>query len=309
MASRMTERAPGGGGLPRVTIGAALLVLCLALGAVLFPGREHSADQGRFLVFTAPGMDSQRQELFEALAGYLEEELGRSLEMVLESRSGPFLAEARAGADFVLCPDGLALSLERDRFAPLVACRRKMPANLRPRGVLVYRRSAGQSGRPWQDAPRRTVFGDSLSLVTTGGVPWRQEARSCAFGPDPYDHGPVLHALRLGAFDYALVRQWDAAAFFAAGLLDEQEFVLENRTPPVPDIVLMAAREASMVERVRWAEDLALVDVEGQPATEAAHHLAARLAALDLTGFGLLLEPDFERVRRLFGEDWPPQDD
>ncbi len=266
-------------------------------------GRNHQ--QGRLLVFAGWGQENTRQALAGDLAQFLAEQSGRPFETVVVRERGLFLKEARQGADFVLCPDGLALQLDEQKYDPLVAGRRKMPANLRPRGVVVYRLEAGLRRQPWRERPARTVLGDSLSLVATGGVDWSGGGLPCACGPDPYDHGPVLHALRLGAFDYALVRQWDAEAFFADGLLDPQVFGLEMRTDPVPDIVLLADREASMVDRVRWAEDLTLVGVEEQPTTEAGHRLAVSLPALGLSGFSLLLDTDLDRMRKLYGGDWP----
>lgn len=291
-------------GLPKVTIAGSLLVLLLALGAVVIPGREKGATAGRLLIFTSPGKETERQALFADLREFLGAQIGHPLDIVQVTDKTAFLREATSGADFILCPDGLALALDAENYGPLVAGRRKMPTNLRPRGVLVFRLDAGPSEAPWDEVPERTVFGDSLSLVAVGLRQAGNWNSGCAFGPDPYDHGPALHALRLGAFDYALVRQWDAESFFTAGLLDPSEFGMVMRTPPFPDIVLMADREASLVDRVRWAEDLALLNVEDQPVTELGTELSSNLECLGLTGFHLLLEPDFERLRRQFGDRW-----
>jgi len=289
-----------------VTIAAALLVLLLALGAVLFPRSDVHSPEGRLLVLVGWGQDGPRQELIQNLGDYLTDLAGRPLETVLVRDRDRFFSEANQGADFVFCPDGLALGLAGADYAPLVAGNRKMPGNLRPRGTVVYRRGMGLPSRPWEEAAGRTVFGDSLSLVAVGAVPHKARSGDCAFGPDPYDHGSVLHALRLGAFDFAFVRQWDAEAFFASGLLDPDVYGMEMVTDPVPDVVLMASRKVSLVQRMAWAEDLSLLDLGEPPITTAGRDLVHSLSSVGLSGFQVLLEPDFERLRGEFSDRWPP---
>ncbi|PID81609.1 hypothetical protein CSA17_00800 [bacterium DOLJORAL78_65_58] len=298
--------APRPAGVPRVAVVAALLVLVLAVGAVIFPRSDTRRPQGRLLAFVGGEPGGARREMIQDLGAYLAEQGGHPLEVVTVRDRERFLALAAAGADFALCPDGLALGLEDSSYASLAAGRRKMPSNLWPRGVLVYRRSAAPLDKPWTEAPARTVFGDSLSLSALGGVEVSADLRACAFGPDPYDHGPVLHALRLGAFDYALVRQWDAEAFFTAGLLDAELYELEMMTDPVPDMVLMVHRKASVVQRMAWAEALSLLGTGERPVTEAGRELAHSLSVLGLAGFDILLELDFDRLRGRFGDCWPP---
>ncbi len=295
--------------LPRVTIVAAILILVLALGAVFFPRAGSYDMQGVFLVFDAPGSNDARVELFSTMADVLEELSGHTMALVVVDTREEFLLQAKQGVDFVLCPDGLALELDQADFGLLVAGRRKLPANLRPRGVMVFRREGGFEPEPWQSHPERTVFGDSLSLVAIGGTGPMSEHRFCAFGPDPYDHGPVLHALRLGAFDFALVRQWDANKFFAHGLLDSVVWGVEERTVPVPDIVLLASRRIPLVERLKWADSLALIGRSGQMKTENPGRMLRNLEEIGLVGFNLLLEPDFELVRRNFQGNWLPEAD
>lgn len=294
---------------PLITLAAAALVLVLALGAVFFPRGDGYDLKGVLLVLDAPSAAGTRQETFTLLAGFLEELSGESLEVKRTSSRSEFLELAEKGVDFLFCPDGLALELGRQQYLPLVAGKRSMPTNLRPRGVLVYRKSLGQQSRPWQSHPQRTIFGDSLSLVALGGLPRSEIDPGCRFGPDPYDHRPALHALRLGGGDFALVRQWDADSFFAAGLLDSAQWGVQNRTVPVPDLVVMASRSIPVVERLKWADSLALVGRSDQPASEGAAALAEGLQSLGLIGFNLLLDPDFELVRRNFPTDWPPQPD
>jgi hypothetical protein len=169
--------------------------------------------------------------------------------------------------------------------------------------VLLRRRSAPPAAAPWRSHPGRTVLGDTVSLAVVGA--WSMEAGGprpapgVAAGPDPWDHAPVLHALRLGAFDYALVRQWDADRFFAQGLLTTAEWAVTETTPPVPDAVLMAPRRLAPGRRLAIGETLTRVGREDGGADTALTALARGLEELHLAGFNLLVEPDFERVRRL----------
>ncbi len=301
----MDAAAPRSAGLPRVAVVAALLVLVLAVGTLIVPRSDTRRPGGRLLAFVGGEPGGARREMVQDLGAYLAEQAGYPLEVVPVRDRERFLALAAGGVDFALCPDGLALGLEDSSYASLAVGRRKMPSNLWPRGVMVHRRDAAPLDKPWVEAPARTVFGDSLSLAALGGVEASADLRACAFGPDPYDHGPVLHALRLGAFDYALVRQWDAEAFFTAGLLDAELYELEMVTDPVPDMVLMAHRKASVVQRMAWAEALGLLGTGERPVTEAGRELAQSLSGLGLAGFDILLELDFDRLRGRFGGRGP----
>ncbi|MCP4292864.1 MAG: hypothetical protein GY780_13650 [bacterium] len=299
--------------LPWVTLIAALLVLVLAFAAVLFPDSGGYNLQGVFLVFDGPHSGPERQELFESICSVLEDASGQSMNLVVVNKTSEFFKEAQKGVDFVLCPDGLALQLAQDDFGLLVCGRRKLPDNLRPRGVVVSRADMSEVKQPWMNHARRTVFGDSLSLVSLGSVNSQADLSLCSFGPDPYDHRPVLHALRLGAFDFACVRQWDADSFFRSGLLDPKEWIVKDHTDPVPDLVVMASRKIPLVERLKWADSLALLGRSGENSEDPSlksqniHHLIEQLGAVGLTGFNILLEPDFELVRRKFSGDWPPE--
>ncbi len=291
--------------LPRVTLAAAFLVLILALGSVFFPHSGQYEMHEILLVYDTPGVNAGRDVFFRSLAQTLEKISGHPMKLVVAESRGEFLRLAVAGVDFILSPDGLALELEPTQYSQMASGRRKAPSNLRPQGVMVYRKSAGCVERPWESHPRRTVFGDSLSLVCMGGIGSGLRAEGCSFGPDPYDHGSVLHALRLGAFDFALVRQWDADDFFSSGLLDSAVWGLKKRTVPVPDIVVMASQEIPLVDRLQWADTLALTGRSGQPASESTEMMVHNLDKLGLVGFNILLEPDFEMVRRIFARHWP----
>ncbi len=308
-----STNAPQGRGenrsLSRVTMGAAALVVVLALGAVFSPRVGRYDMQGIFLAFSPPGSSADRIDLFASMTDIFAELSGNTMELVVVDTRENFLQKAEQGVDFVLCPDGLALELAQADFGFLVAGRRKLPSNLRPRGVLVFRSQGGTESEPWRSHPGRTVFGDSLSLVSIGGTGPVSSNGQCAFGPDPYDHGPVLHALRLGAFDFALVRQWDANRFFSQGLLDPVVWSVEDRTIPVPDVVVLASRKIPLVERLKWAESLALMGRSGQEKDSRPERTLRHLDELGLVGFNLLLEPEIELVRRNFQGNWPPEVD
>ena len=285
---------------------AALFVLLLAVGAVLWPAGRQTTLQGVFLVFDPMGDEARVDGLYRPLAEYLENISGHAMEMKVVQESGAFLAATAGGADFIFCPDGLAFQVESKKYEPLASGRRAAPRNLRPSSVLVYRKSAGLVERPWLTHPKRTVAGDSLSLAATGAflVGPGGLAPGCSWGPDPYDHGPVLHAARLGAFDFACVRQWDADRFFSSGLLSDADWGMATLTDPVPDVVFLASRRVPGSIRLEVREALVGVARSGEPFTPEGAALAKGLPLLRLVGFNLLIESDFERVRRNFIGHW-----
>jgi hypothetical protein len=299
-----------------VTGAAAAVVLLLALGALFWPGGAARRGSNVFLVFDSSLEADRLDGVYEPLALYLEELTGRPLDILVAVTRQDFLARAEEGAGFVLCPDGLAIGLDRGEYAPVVVGRRAAPRNLRPRGVLVYRKSAGLVREPWVRRPEATVFGDSLTLAATGA--WRRAgeratpapaaAAACGWGPDPYDHAPALHAARLGAFDYAVVRQWDADRFFTTGLLTTLEWGVEPLTVPVPDVVLLAG-PAEVGSRLEVGDRLAALGRRTDGENPAAGRLRTALGRLGLVGFNLLVEPDFDLVRRNFAPDWLPGTD
>jgi hypothetical protein len=306
-----------GGGGRSITALAGALILVLAGGALLWPGSGPSRNRGVFLVFDSTGDRVRVVNVYEPLQQFLNEFTGRPLDLEVVGTVGAFAEMQVVGVDFVLCPDGLGLDLPASGFVPVAVGRRAAPRNLRPRGVLVYRKSAGLVTDPWISRPAATVCGDSVSLSATGS--WRRQGKAattaapefgtCAWGPDPYDHAPVLHAIRLGGFDYALVRQWDADRFFVDGLLSPLEWGLELMTIPVPDVVVFASRSVNGKTRLAVGDGLAGLGRAAQDDSPVAGMARKALGGLNLVGFNLLVEPDFDLVRRNFAGDWPPARD
>lgn len=291
-----------------LTLAAAGLVVLLAAGSLLWPRSSGQDAAHALLVFDSSGDLGRVAAVYEPLCAYLTEFSGAALELSVVRTVSAFEAQLGTRPDFVFAPDGLALTAPVVQYLPLVVGRRSAPRNLRPRGVLVYRVAAGEVAAPWLSHAERTVLGDSLSLVATGALrseTGAQRRRQCAAGPDPYDHGPVLHALRLGGFDFAVVRQWDAERFFNEGLLDESVFAVRNLVGPAPDAVLLVSRQVSRHQRLRCGEGLSGLGRHSSDAeAPLARDLRAGLAGLHLAGFNVLMEPDFELVRRNFGGDW-----
>ena len=305
------------GGDRSVTILTGVLVLALALGALLWPSAGPPRGRGVLLVFDSSGDRIRIANVYEPLLQFLNEFTAQPLELAVVGNVDAFRKKLADGVDFILCPDGLGLSLEAAEFVPVAVGRRSAPRNLRPRGVLVYRKSAGLVKAPWLSRPGATVCGDSLSLTATGI--WRRrgveaesepaEPYSCAWGPDPYDHTPVLHATRLGCFDYALVRQWDADRFFANGLMSHLEWGIELMTVPVPDIVFFASRAVSGKTRLAVGDGLSALGRGSKELPLAAREVHRAIGCLNLAGFNLLVDLDFEFVRRNFAGNWPPTGD
>ena len=290
---------------------AALLVLLLAAGAIWWP-RPPDRVAGPVFVVLDPVADERRASLaWPALARVLAAESRTAPQVVVARSRAEFLELLEAGPDFLVCPDGVALAVPAQDYVPLAAGRRAAPRNLRPRGVLVSRRGAEDGEFPWVSNPRFVIFGDSLSLSATGvlraasGGGAAPMPDGCSWGPDPYDHGPALHALRLGAYAHAVVRQWDLERFRAQGLLADADWTVREVTVPVPDLVLLAARRVPAGARVAVAERLAAIGRDLTERTPAEQDLAAALPTVGLAGFNLLVEPDFDLVRGNFAPDWP----
>jgi hypothetical protein len=289
-------------GIASLLAGAAVVVL--AVLAVVWPQGGLPRAAGVFLVYD-PAAGLRSHQVYPPLARYCTEVLERNLVVVVTGDLEEFLIRAR-DAELALCPDAVALRAPA-QLAPLAAGQRRAPYNLRPVTVLVSRVAASAEARPWLTAPGRTVCGDSLSLACVaplcdlGRVP---DGPKPAFGADPYDHGRVLEALRLGAFDHALVRQWDAEGYREAGLLPAAEFTLRRLDGPWPDVVLLASRRLPGGQRLALGERLAALGREGE-APPAALTARAALAGLHLDGFSLLLETDFEALRGRYPSCWP----
>jgi hypothetical protein len=295
-----------------VTIVAALFVLILAAGSLLWPAGQRGKVQGLVLVFDSGGDTQRTQRVYTPLARFLEAVAGQEMKLKIVTTRDQFDTCLAQGVDFVLAPDGLALQLNRLDFEPLVVGRRPAPRNLRPRGVLLYRKSESRDGPPAVLLPERIAFGDSLSLVCRPRIPELAQiagAGELRFGPDPYDHGPVIHAARLGAFDYVVVRGWDAERFLAGGLLDHEHWGMRSLTGPVPDLVLAAAKQLPGAVRVDARESLAALGRGSEPQGELGAVLAEGLSVMHLAGFNILLEPDLDRYRENGEADWqaPPE--
>lgn len=311
----------GGGGRRRrspVAVGAALGVLLLAAAATWWP-RAATRPGGVLVVVLDPAGDERRLAATWPALGRVLAEPDHVVPQVEVALTRKRFAELIAGADYVICPDGVALGLDAGSWAPLAAGRRAAPRNLRPRGVLVSRRQAGSEAAraatrppaPWLDRPTSVICGDSLGLAATGVLRPAGGARNpvpagIGWGPDPYDHAPALHALRLGAFEHALVRQWDAERFRAQGLLPDADWTFTELTVPVPDLVVLAARRLPAPVRLALGERLAGIGRDLTDLTPAERELATALSHVGLAGFNLLIDPDFDLVRGHFAADWPP---
>jgi hypothetical protein len=299
---------PGARTSRRLPLLAAVIVLALAAGALFWPRDRAVGDGLILLVFDSSGQDEREARIYAPLAEALAEVIARPVPLRVVSRVAELRRRAAAGPCFLLVPDGLALSFARADYAPLVVGRKVAPQNLRPRGVLVWRRSAGEAEEPWLSRTSRTVLGDSLSLSAMG--PWAFGTAAdavrhrLAVGPDPYDHAPVLHAARLGAFDYALVRQWDAERFLASGLLDPEAWSVRPLTPPVPDLVLLVSRTLPAGPRLAVRDLLAGLGRGERTESEPCRRLAQGLDMLRLAGFNLLIDADFDLVRAQVRTDW-----
>jgi len=299
----------------RITLLAAGLVVLLAVGAVLWPRDRSPGLQGRVVVLDPAANTQRTRRVFAPLADFLAETSDHPMRLVACRTLAEFSGALAEGADFVVCPDGTALALGSESFVPLVAGRRPAPVNLRPRGVLLRRRTAPKSLEPWQTHPGRTILGDSLSLVATAA--WREGRTdrddtlwvTCAWGPDPYDHGPAIHAARLGAYDYVLARQWDVRRFLDEGLLAPETWEVEVVSVPVPDLVILANRDMALATRLDCRNGLVELGRSDMQDSRAAARLNAGLHLLRLSGFNVLLEPDFDLVRGRFPGNWPPRTD
>lgn len=305
---------PGRRRLPGSTALAGAAVLLLAASALWWPPRGGAPVEGLFLVVD-PLAAVRGDQFYAPLSGWLAAGVGRPLRLLVARRVADVPPRAWQDVGLVLCPDGVALGLRPEEFTTLAAARRQAPQNLRPRSVLVHRLAAGFAAAPWLTAPERTILGDSLSLAgcgvacRPGGRPWRDRSSRRQLprvGADPYDHGPVLQALALGCFDYALVREWTARRWSEAGLLDPAAWGVTPVSAPLPDVVVLVSRRWSAADRVRAGERLVSVG-RGQEAGTGASEVSALsvLERLGLAGFNPLLEPDFELTRRQFAPGWP----
>ncbi len=304
---------PAGLGRLGTTVLAGAVVLLLAVGALLFPAHKSLGSRSVLLVLDPAGLQARQAGVYLPLGRFMSA-VDRGIVTVQVVRDLDGFREALArDPEFVLCPDGVALDLLGHSYLPLVVGRRSAPRNLRPRSVLIYRKSAGLVPAPWVGRPSATIIGDSLSLAATG--PWRRHdplspplsgPGGPTYGPDPYDHAPALHALRLGCFDYAVVRQWDADRFLAGGLLSSIEWGEKILSPPAPDMMLLASDKVPPRRRLALGDHLSALGRNPEEGGPVAKTLIAGLGRLHLAGFNLLVDPDVDLVRRNFPGHWPP---
>ncbi len=312
----MSDRAPGeattGFSGRRTAVLTGAVIFLLALGSLFFPSHQPLGSRAVLLVLD-PGCLPDREVAVYAPLGRFVGNVGQeTLDVHVVRDLGSFHAALEREPEFVLCPDGVGLGLPDADYLPLVIGRRAAPQNLRPRSVLVYRKSAGIPATPWVEYPHATIIGDSLSLAGSGA--WRRHnpldppvrgEGGPSFGPDPYDHSPALHALRLGCFDFAVVRQWDADRFFKAGLLSHLDYGVEVLTPPAPDLTLFVSRNDSPQRRLVLGDRLSSLGRNPEGEDPRGRELVNGLARLHLVGFNLLVEPDLDLVRRNFPGHWP----
>lgn len=309
------KAAASGGLIGARTVLACSVVVVLAVAALLLPHGANRSGEGLFLVVDPLG-ESRGQDAFGPLADWLVSGTGRPVRMQVVTDLVGFSGRDLEEVELILCPDGVATGLSPEQFICLAAARRHPPHNLRTKSVLVHRRGVEIPGDPGRLSPDRCILGDSLSLAGSGvvcrqatrgidgGAPssWR---RGWVFGPDPYDHAPVLHALRVGCFDFAVVRKVAADRFFSAGLLDPDGWGIEELTGPLPDVVVLAARRLPAPVRVRLGEILVGLGRHADSASRSELEVLRGLSLVGLDGFNLLFDPDFQGVRRRFDSCWP----
>ena len=293
----------------RLPLVVAVLLVLLAAAARWWPVDPVVRGGGTLLVLM-PRDDARRETMLTEFAQLLGQAVSLDLRLALAGDREEF----QAGLDealLVLCPDGPAIALPTGAWQPLATGRRRAPWNLRPRPVLVSRLEADTTSAPWRTAPRRTVFGDSLSLVCL--APVIAEAGTplpsgVTWGDDPYDHGGVLVALANGAFDHAVVRQFDAEAALATGRLPAESWRMRRLGAPVPDIMVMVSRRLPTATRRELQLTLSVLGREMDGPSEGAAGLVAGLGLLGLDGFNFtpMLGTDVERARGRYGAGWPP---
>ncbi len=304
----MTGDAGSGGRRRRLpALLAGVVVLGLTAAALLAP--QGPPAEGRLLVVVDPLGRERAEAAFGGLAAYLEPGLEGGLRLAVVRDGRGLAALRRERIALVLCPTGVALSLPEADFAPLAAALGRRPGPEHQRAVLLRRRGVAATPAPWLSAPGRTVVGDSLSLSGLGAVcrDGGRPATPPAFGPDPYDHAPALQALRLGCFDYAVVREGAVVRMEASGLLAAADWARQDLGEPAPDVLVLASRRLPARGLVRLSEGLVgLGRVETEP--EAAGRAAAALAGLAtvrLSGFEAFLEPEVRRLRERYDRCWP----
>jgi hypothetical protein len=293
----------------------ALFIIVLALAALLAPRMSQPPDR-KLLVVLDPLGGVRDQAVYSPLTQWLTSVSGRALQLEIVTTLSGLSGHDWSQVDLVFCPDAVALGLPSGDYVSVAAGRRRPPDSLRARSVLVYRRQDGTLLEPWFTRPQRTILGDSLSLAgfgvicakglaLAGGGQAEQWRRQWTFGPDPYDHAPALHALRLGCFDFAVVREFAAERFLAAGLLDPRSWGIRELSGPLPDVVLMVSRRWAVPAQANLGHALVALGRSRERSHPLESEVLAGLSQIGLDGFNLLLESDLEAMRRQFDRCWP----
>lgn len=304
MTQQNRENAKEGESISQVTLVAFVLLILLAIGALFWPDADSKPHPAVFLVMDPSAGITRNQQLYEPFLSVLSQVGNQDLRLEVVTSVADFQAQVGLGARYILCPDGVALGLPSSEYSALVTGRRAAPQNLRPKGAWIYRKPRGGQGQPKLGQDAKVIVGDSLSLLVCENMVDSTMVVD-AVGPDPYDHSPVLHTLRLADFDYALVRHWDALRFFESGLLSHQEWGIEVLGEPWPDVVLLADRGLATSERLGIAQELTAIGRERGNENRAVALLLEGLKGVNLAGFNILLERDFEMVRNRAKENWP----
>ncbi len=283
------------------------LLVALALAAWLVPEEPRAREDG-LLAVLLPVADPRRHDAIVDLADYLGSQARLDLRVAVAADPRT-LASMLDEALVIFCTDAVALGLPAEDWQALAVGRRRVPWNLRPVSVLVSRLGAEGGDEPWLRHPGRTVFGDSLTLASLAPLCREGQASrlpaGVGWGRDPYDHRAVLAAAAHGAYDHAVVRQWDAEAALAAGDLPAGQWGLQRLSEPLPDVVVLAARRLPGTVRLELQEALTLLGRDEADVAPAGRLARVQLGAFGLDGFNLMLGPDFERVRRQHRRCWP----
>ena len=280
----------------------ALGLVVLTAAAVLIPPLPAGRGDGTLLALL-PVTDHRRSEALADLADYLSREIRLDLRVESVTDRDAFAA-ALSGALLAFCPDAVALRLPAASWQAVAVGRRRVPSNQWPASVLVSRSGRPPQKKPWRTVPARTVFGDSLSQACL--VPLCEDGllrplpAKVGWGRDPYDHRAVLAAAAHGAYDHAVVREWDAAMAVADGLLDSADWRQQRLCEPLLDVVVSVSRRLSGPVRLELQEALMLLGRDGAELSPATRLVQAQLGHFGLDGFNLLLGPEVERQRRLY---------
>jgi hypothetical protein len=115
----------------------------------------------------------------------------------------------------------------------------------------------------------RIILGDAhtwaggrgaAAFLAEKGHPLPDGFAEVATGVNPYDHAEALAALAHGAYDLAVARESDVRRALAAGLLDEERWVVGPAGPPGGGVALLATPTLGENARRRVREALLELD-------------------------------------------------